>query len=143
MLCNVETRVVRHDRGEGRYVRDPLAAFPDQGAGKPVLSRDERVDDDTCCTHEPVVNGDILRRVKHPDLYQLLGYVTATGLSSGLLVYAKGEEMPATHQIPLAGKLLHVRSLQLAGDQTSLRSEIRKLAALVLTLSGVSGGQAA
>jgi len=55
--------------------------------------------------------------VKHPDLYQLLAYVTASGLPSGLLVYAAGEGKPATHDITLAGKLLHVRSLELGEHQ--------------------------
>jgi 5-methylcytosine-specific restriction enzyme subunit McrC len=76
--------------------------------------------------------------VKHPDLYQLLAYVTASGLSSGLLVYASGEGRPATHDITLAGKLLHVRSLELTGDLAALRAEIRHLATLVRTVASLS-----
>lgn len=76
--------------------------------------------------------------VKHPDLYQLLAYVTASGLTSGLLVYAAGEGTPATHDIPLPGKLLHVRSLELAGDLAALRAEVRQVAALVRILASIS-----
>jgi 5-methylcytosine-specific restriction enzyme subunit McrC len=76
--------------------------------------------------------------VKHPDLYQLLAYATASGLPSGLLVYASGEGKPATHDITLAGKLLHVRSLELGGDLAALRAEIRQLATLVRTLASIS-----
>jgi 5-methylcytosine-specific restriction enzyme subunit McrC len=74
--------------------------------------------------------------VKHPDLYQLLAYTTATALSSGLLVYAAGEGEPATHDVILAGKRLHVRSLELAGDMLSVRTEIRSLATSILALEG-------
>jgi 5-methylcytosine-specific restriction enzyme subunit McrC len=76
--------------------------------------------------------------VKHPDLYQLLAYTTASGLPSGLLVYAAGEGKPATHDITLAGKLLHVRSLGLGGDLVALRAEIHQLATLVRTLASIS-----
>jgi 5-methylcytosine-specific restriction enzyme subunit McrC len=76
--------------------------------------------------------------VKHPDLYQLLAYVTASGLASGLLVYASGEGKPATHEITLAGKLLHVQSLELGGDLASLRAEIREVATRVQTLASIN-----
>ena len=38
---------------------------------------------------------------------------TATGLAEGLLVYAKGEDVPACHVVRRAGKTLHVRVLDL------------------------------
>jgi 5-methylcytosine-specific restriction enzyme subunit McrC len=76
--------------------------------------------------------------VKHSDLYQLLAYTTATGLKSGLLVYAASEGKPATHDIPLANKLLHVQALELGGDLAALRAEIRLVGALVRTLASVS-----
>jgi hypothetical protein len=60
--------------------------------------------------------------------------VTASGLPSGLLVYAAGERQPTTHDIPFAGKWLHVRSLELSGDLDALRDEIRDLAAVVRNL---------
>jgi 5-methylcytosine-specific restriction enzyme subunit McrC len=76
--------------------------------------------------------------IKHADLYQLLAYVTASALPSGLLVYAAGEGRPAIHDVPLAGKHLHVRSLELSGDLDALRQEVRQLAALVRTLAAVA-----
>lgn len=75
--------------------------------------------------------------VKHPDLYQLLAYLTASGLRSGLLVYAAGEGKPATHDITLAAKLLHVRALELGGNLDVLRHEVHDLAVLVRRLATV------
>ena len=81
--------------------------------------------------------------VKHPDLYQLLAYATAAKLANGLLIYAAGEGAPATHDVALAGKLLHVRSLRLSGELASLRSEIGAMATFVRSLATRSDGYAA
>jgi 5-methylcytosine-specific restriction enzyme subunit McrC len=75
--------------------------------------------------------------VKHPDLYQLLAYVTACGLSRGLLVYAAGEGEAATHEIRMAGKWLYVRALQLGGELSDLRFEVRQIAMLIDRLVNV------
>jgi 5-methylcytosine-specific restriction enzyme subunit McrC len=83
-----------------------------------------------------------VKGVKHPDLYQLLAYTTASGLQSGLLVYAAGEGKPATHEVTLAGKLLHVRALELSGDIAALRNELREVAALIRKLATVSDAAA-
>jgi 5-methylcytosine-specific restriction enzyme subunit McrC len=69
--------------------------------------------------------------VKHPDLYQLLAYTTATELSTGLLVYAKGEREATEHDITLAGKRLCVESLELAGSISDLHQQVRGLAAVI------------
>jgi len=81
--------------------------------------------------------------VTHPDLYQLLAYATASGLRDGLLVYAAGEGEPATHEIPLAEKQLHVRSLVLGGDLATLRAEVRAVAAEVRRLAAAAAANAA
>jgi 5-methylcytosine-specific restriction enzyme subunit McrC len=65
---------------------------------------------------------------KHPDLYQLLAYTTATNLTSGMLIYAAGESDPRTHEVPMAGKLLEVVSLDLSGTPEDILSQMRKLA---------------
>ena len=44
------------------------------------------------------------------------GVCNRSKLSKKLLIYAAGEGAPATHDVALAGKLLHVRSLQLSGE---------------------------
>ena len=72
--------------------------------------------------------------VKNPDIYQMLAYTTAANLPSGLLIYAKGEAPSASHSIPLAGKTIEVRTLDLDGTpEYSLRQideiayEVRRL----------------
>lgn len=69
--------------------------------------------------------------VKHPDIYQLLAYVTATRLSTGLFVYAAGEGDMGAHRICYVDRDLHIRSLQLDGPIPSIRSEISTLATFI------------
>jgi 5-methylcytosine-specific restriction enzyme subunit McrC len=76
--------------------------------------------------------------VTHPDVYQLLAYATASGLRDGLLVYAAGEGEPEMHEIPLAAKRLHVRSLELGGDLAALRAEVRTVAAEIRRLAAAA-----
>jgi 5-methylcytosine-specific restriction enzyme subunit McrC len=73
--------------------------------------------------------------VKHPDLYQLLAYTTATHVDAGVLVYAEGEGEPADHHIAHAGKVLHVRSLRLDGSIQSIREQIKGLAGFMRMLA--------
>jgi 5-methylcytosine-specific restriction enzyme subunit McrC len=63
--------------------------------------------------------------IKHPDLYQLLAYVTAAGLRSGLLIYAAGEGEPKVHEVIHVGKRLEVMTLTLDGDPDSILNEIK------------------
>lgn len=83
-----------------------------------------------------------VKGVKHPDLYQLLAYTTASGLHSGLLVYAAGEGQSATHDITLAGKLLHVRALELGGEISALHHELREVAASIRRLANINDAAA-
>ena len=53
--------------------------------------------------------------MKHPDIYQMLSYTTATGLDTRMLIYAKGEAEPVIHDIPMAGRSIEVRALDLSG----------------------------
>ena len=69
--------------------------------------------------------------IKHPDLYQLLAYAIAADLPAGLVVYAAGEADPIVHEIPLAGKHLHIVSLDLSGSPGQLLMEVRGLRALI------------
>lgn len=73
--------------------------------------------------------------VKHPDLYQLLAYVTGADLSAGLLVYAAGEGDPARHCIRYAGKTLIVESLDLAGGPELILKQVGHLAARIRELA--------
>ena len=53
--------------------------------------------------------------VPNADLYQLLAYTTALDLPGGLLIYAEGEDEPATYEVRNAGKRLEVAALDLSG----------------------------
>ena len=64
---------------------------------------------------------------KHADIYQMFAYCTTAGLPSGLLIYAAGEDEPATYRINHAGKTIEVASLDLSGtsDFRSQRSAMK------------------
>jgi 5-methylcytosine-specific restriction enzyme subunit McrC len=63
------------------------------------------------------------------DLYQLLAYAVATGLSSGTLIYAADEGVStAEHVVLQAGKRLHVVALDLSAPLASIRRQIGVLA---------------
>jgi 5-methylcytosine-specific restriction enzyme subunit McrC len=66
--------------------------------------------------------------IKHPDLYQLLAYTVATGLPSGLLVYAESEGDPARHEVVELGKLLEVVALDVSGTPDEILQSVRVLA---------------
>ena len=72
--------------------------------------------------------------VPNADLYQLLAYVTALDLPGGLLIYAQGEERPASHRVRHSGKLLEVEALDLSGTPAALLARIDQLADRVRTL---------
>jgi len=73
--------------------------------------------------------------INHPDLYQILAYTIAAGLRHGLLIYAAGEAADVTHEVRGVGKQLSIRSLDLSGTPLQILEQIRKLAALVTSLS--------
>ena len=69
------------------------------------------------------------------DLYQLLAYATALGLPGGMLVYAKGEDKPAVHEVRHTRKQLEVVALDLAGKPEDIRQQISELADRVRTMA--------
>ena len=66
--------------------------------------------------------------IKHPDLYQLLAYTTATNLPTGLLIYAAGVTDPRTHEVRFADKTLEVTALDLSGTPDQILDQISGLA---------------
>jgi 5-methylcytosine-specific restriction enzyme subunit McrC len=62
------------------------------------------------------------------DLYQLLAYCTALGLSRGHLVYAAGSGYPAVHTIHNAGVKIACHALDLATPPGHLLAQVRDLA---------------
>ena len=62
--------------------------------------------------------------IKHPDIYQLLAYTTATDLSGGLLIYAAGEAEAVQHEVVHLGKQLEVMTLDLQGSPKTVLATI-------------------
>lgn len=65
------------------------------------------------------------------DLYQMLAYCTALGLSDGHLVYARGYEPSATHRVRHAGILIHQHALALERSPEQLLVAIATIARLM------------
>ena len=72
--------------------------------------------------------------VPNADLYQLLAYATALDLPGGLLVYAQGEQAPATHTVRHSGKRLEVAALDLSGALERTLARVEELARRVTVL---------
>ncbi|MFF3540915.1 McrC family protein [Streptomyces platensis] len=62
------------------------------------------------------------------DLYQMLAYCTALGLTEGHLVYAKGNDPYASHRVREAGTVLHQHALDLDRASDELLVEMSSLA---------------
>ena len=62
------------------------------------------------------------------DLYQMLAYCTALGLSEGHLVYAKGNVPRAGHRVREAGTVLHQHALDLDQSPDGLLADVGDLA---------------
>ena len=69
--------------------------------------------------------------VKNPDLYQLLAYTQATGLTRGLLVYAAGEDEEARYSIAGSETELEVRTLDLDQEPARLLEQVGSIAARI------------
>ena len=74
---------------------------------------------------------------RHADMYQMLAYCTASGLASGLLVYAAGEEESSVHRVRNAGKTIEVASLDLEGTPDMILAEVRRIAGRVRSMAGI------
>lgn len=61
------------------------------------------------------------------DLYQLLAYCTALGLTRGHLVYASGDPRPLVHTVPNAGISLVCHALDLTAPPDGLLAQVRRL----------------
>jgi 5-methylcytosine-specific restriction enzyme subunit McrC len=79
--------------------------------------------------------------VEHPDLYQLLAYVTAADLPGGLLIYAAGEAEPGSHVVVHAGKELQVTVLDLAGPPPAILAQIATIAGRIRRLRDQASGR--
>ncbi|MEU1803020.1 restriction endonuclease [Streptomyces sp. NPDC019937] len=62
------------------------------------------------------------------DLYQMLAYCTALGLSEGHLIYAKGNAALNSHRVRRAETVLHQHALDLDQEPGALLADVEKLA---------------
>jgi 5-methylcytosine-specific restriction enzyme subunit McrC len=67
---------------------------------------------------------------KHPDIYQMLAYLTALQLEAGVLVYAAGAGPEPSHEL-LDGKQITVVSLDLAQPPVDVLAQVQRVALLV------------
>ncbi len=65
------------------------------------------------------------------DVYQMLAYCTRLGLPTGWLVYAKGNEAGATHEVVGAGIEVRARVLDLALPPREVLASVGGLAAQI------------
>nr|WP_246221430.1 McrC family protein [Phytoactinopolyspora mesophila] len=72
--------------------------------------------------------------IHHPDIYQLLSYVIAADLPSGLLIYAAGEADEAIHDIIHVGRRLVVTTLDVGGSPGEILGQVGALAGRISTL---------
>lgn len=74
------------------------------------------------------------QRFPNADAYQMLAYCTALGLDRGYLVYAKdAEETDRTYTIKNAGKVIHVRAIDVEKPPAGVLAEVYDLADAVVT----------
>ena len=66
--------------------------------------------------------------VPNSDLYQLLAYVSALDLPGGMLIYAKGESEPVTHQVRHSRKQLEIAALDLSGSLDEILNRVKDIA---------------
>lgn len=65
------------------------------------------------------------------DLYQMLAYCTALGLSRGHIVYAKGEGDVTTHEVSGACVSIHCHAIDLAQDPADVLQQVAEIARYV------------
>lgn len=83
---------------------------------------------------DPIAVADAKYKAEKPegypdaDLYQMLAYCTALGLSEGHLIYAKGNGPHAAHRVCRAGITIHQHALDLDQPPANLLADIQHLA---------------
>jgi len=69
------------------------------------------------------------------DVYQMLAYLTALRLPSGLLVYAAGEDLPRTVTISFAGKRVLIQTVDIAQEPANVLMQVAAIARLVRSIA--------
>ncbi len=65
---------------------------------------------------------------ENSDIYQMLAYITALNLSSGLLIYAAGECDEVIHKVCHVGKRIEVATLDLSGKPKDILASVKCIA---------------
>ncbi len=77
------------------------------------------------------------KRFPNADMYQMLAYLTASGLSSGMLIYVKDEAEEISYRVRNSGKELHVATLDLSGSLDDILERVKGLGSRIKRLAGV------
>lgn len=72
--------------------------------------------------YKPVSGG-----ISNADIYQMLAYCTALGVTRGYLIYAAGNEEPRSHTIRNAGVEVIIKTLDLAAEPPQLLKQAEQL----------------
>ncbi|KPH98270.1 5-methylcytosine restriction system component-like protein [Actinobacteria bacterium OV450] len=109
----LQTKGMHMDEGDSVRLRPDFVWYSDSGA--PGIVADAKY--------------KARKRSGYPneDLYQMLAYCTALGLSEGHLVYAKGNAMLTSHRVRRAGTVLHQHALDLDQQPDALLAEVQEL----------------
>ena len=75
---------------------------------------------------------------KQPDMYQMLAYMTATGLRESMLLYAGAKCTMSSFTFRHAGSSVHLRTLNPGLQPTELLNELRVCAHAILTSARLS-----
>jgi 5-methylcytosine-specific restriction enzyme subunit McrC len=69
--------------------------------------------------------------IPNADVYQMLAYLTAYRLDAGLLLYARGDGLPADVTVAAAGKHVHVRDIDVAQAPSAVLAQVAEAARLI------------
>ena len=77
-------------------------------------------------------------RFPNADMYQMLAYLTASGLSGGMLIYAKDEDEveEINYRVRNAGKNVYVATLDLSGSLDEILRGVGELGGRIRVLAG-------
>ena len=79
-------------------------------------------------------------RFPNADMYQMLAYLTASGLPSGMLIYARDEKdevEETSYRVRNSGKELHLATLDLSGNLDEILKRVDELGSKIKGLAGV------
>lgn len=126
------------------FVRGALAEAlhePSSRFGKTVLNfaEDKRmpIEPDLTWTVNGVLRfvGDAkykrIDKILHPDLYQMLAYIVAANLPSGMLIYPKGEAEPTSLRVAHIGRTIEIRTLDISAEPSAILDSVDRIAARV------------